>query len=138
MVTNFFSRSPPVLKLSSEGNAKRKRTEWSAEQKRLAVFVSEMPMFSVRKACVLFGIDRPQTIYLWKNDDYKGVNRYAVHPDTAFCQFADRPGADCVARTIMEIIEVVDRSTLSDEELRLLFESFARDVSGTDITPNDL
>jgi hypothetical protein len=129
IVTHPLSIKPPVKQVSSTTNStKRKRHEYSAEQKRLAVFVAGMPLFTVSLTAKLFSIVPAQPLYNWLKDDFHGVNRFSVSPGTTYCPSADRPGLEHVTRSILVIEGIRDRSSLSNEELMILFESHAREV----------
>jgi hypothetical protein len=84
-----------------------------------------MPLYSVAITSQLFNI-RVKNIYDWLKDCFKGVNRFAVPTTTIYCIFSDRPGSNHITRSILQIEEVLDRSSLSDPELVLLFESYSK------------
>lgn len=98
------------------------RTIYSAQQKRIVMFViqlfkSEKIKSGYAATCSLFNIINVGGVYRWKEYD----------PPLPILFAESRPGVDVVSRSLEVVEKINDWSSLSNEELVMLYESHRLD-----------
>jgi hypothetical protein len=96
---------------------KRKQTVYTKEQKMLAVLVMSMPGYGPIGAQQLFDLPASRNHYKW-------LDKAAFAPSIGTIICDSRPGPDHKSRSLMELEVIADKTSLSDDELKMTWESF--------------